>query len=307
MNPADDALKDAAPVVSAVPVPVTSANVTATDGLSAAYAANDDAPKVKAPVRYWLWVLLVLLILNTVLWFAFTSDRSVWGQHNEPIAQNGLSTEKIVVLAVNAAADNIQNNTQNNTQKSPAGLPTQPTQPTPVLGVSNVNTNNPNINTPSVNNPIVKNKPAEKTSCMVWAFSNAVESKRANNKLAEQAWGGYTTELAEEAPSYMVFVGPFTNQKQTETMIKAINTLKIKDYVLLPSGAISLGVVQARESAQALQRQLSNRGLKGMQITERQGKNKLNRYRFEQMSPSSEQALRQLSDGLGALTNCAQP
>jgi cell division septation protein DedD len=267
MNTVDDALKEAVPM----PVPVVSP--PATDGLSAAYAAHDDAPKVKASIRFGLWVLLGLLLLNVALWFTHTSTRAVWGSSSESAVQ------------ANMAAEKIGNPSLSKTKTSaPPVTPPVPTAATPPPA------------------PVL-----EKTACMVWSFSNNTDAKRADSRLAEQAWGGYTTELADEASTHMAFVGPFSTQAQAQAMLKKIAALKIKDYSLLPSNSIALGVVATREGAQQLQQQLINRGLKDVQLIERQGKIKRKRYRFEQMAPSSMQALRQLVDGVGTLTECGKP
>jgi hypothetical protein len=142
---------------------------------------------------------------------------------------------------------------------------------------------------------------------MFWTFVNSTEVKRADNRITEQAWNGYTIDLIGEPPTYMAFIGPFASPAQTDTMIKNLVKLKIKDYSVLPSGAIALGVVATRETGQQLQQQLKNRGLKDVQLVERQGKAKLKRYRFEQMTPASLAALRKLSEGLGSLTECTKP
>jgi cell division septation protein DedD len=267
MNPVDDALKDPVPV----PVPVVSP--PATDGLSAAYAAHDDAPKAKASMRFGVWILLGLLILNIVLWFVYTNTRSVWGSSSESAVQANIAAEKIG----NPSLSKTKTSAPTVTPPVPAAA-TPPPAPLP-----------------------------EKTACMIWSFSNNADAKRADNRLAEQAWGGYTTELADEASTHMAFVGPFSTQAQADAMLKKIAALKIKDYSLLPSNSIALGVVATREGAQQLQQQLINRGLKDVQLIERQGKVKRNRYRFEQMTMSSLQALRQLVDGVGALTECGKP
>jgi SPOR domain len=271
MNPVDDALKDPVPV----PVPVVSP--PATDGLSAAYAAQDDAPKVKASMRFGLWVLLGLLILNIVLWFAYTNTRNVWGSSSESAVQANIAAEKIGTPSLSKAKT-----------PAPAVTPPVPTAATP----------------PPVPVPVLV---SEKTACMVWSFSNNTDAKRADSRLAERAWSGYTTELADEASTHMAFVGPFSTQAQADAMLKKIVALKIKDYSLLPSNSIALGVVATREAGQQLQQQLINRGLKDVQLIERQGKVKRNRYRFEQMTMSSLQALRQLVDGVGTLTECGKP
>jgi hypothetical protein len=142
---------------------------------------------------------------------------------------------------------------------------------------------------------------------MIWSFNNNTDVKRADNRLAEQAWSGFTTELADEASRYFVFVGPFSTRAQVEAMLKKVMALKIEDYNLLPNNSISLGLFSTREAGQQLQQLLLSRGLKNVQLLEQPGKIKRSRYRFEQMSRSSLQALQQLVDGVGTLTECGKP
>lgn len=257
----------------------------ATDGLTAAYAAQDLVPNTKAKTRIGLWILLGLMLLNVALWLGYTSSRSVWGHSSETAAQSNFASEKIVLSAmINVKAQAVTN--------------------TSSLTATSISTETPvSLNTVSS----ASNNVIDKTACMVWAFANSTEAKRADNRMVEQAWQGYTTDLADEPPTYMAFVGPFASQSQTDAMMKTMAKLKIKDYSLLPSGSIALGVVATREAGQQLQQRLTNRGLKDVQLVERQGKGKLKRYRFEQMTPASLSALRQLSEGLGTLTECSKP
>ncbi len=250
----------------------------AIDGLSAAQDAGDASTRINEPVRSWWWVLLILLLLNLALWFGFTRSFDVWGQSSDSAIQSNIAGEKINLQTAN---------------KTPQTLAI-----TPAIAIKS-------NETLALNKGVSSIEP--QLSCVVWSFNNKGEAARADNRLAEQAWSGFTTELVQEAPTYIAFVGPYTNTKQIETAIKAISVLKIKDYSVLPNSSISLGVVSTPDAAKQLQQQLSNRGLKGVQFAERQGKNKFNRYRFEKMSASSLAALRDLSKGLGTLADCVKP
>ena len=140
---------------------------------------------------------------------------------------------------------------------------------------------------------------------MLWEFFTPNELKKADNRLAEQAWSGYTSESAQEPATYMVFIGPFESRTEMLTKIKVLEKLKLKDFSQLPSSTISLGVLSTREAANSLKTSLSKRGLQGVQTLERTGKSNRTRYRFEGLSTNSLNALTTLSAELGLLRACS--
>ncbi len=237
------------------------------DGLSAAHAAHLRADVLKRSSQRWLWALAALLLINLFLWFSYTKTRAVWGSSQESAALPAIAGDRISASLETATS----------TEPKNSFAPVAPQK---------------------------KNADVKAGDCMVWAFTNDQEGKRASIRLNEQGWAGYTLEQAPEPPTFMVFVGPYAQPQQIASMIKTLLALKIKQYSILPSGSISLGVVSNLDSAKQLQRQLSSRGLKDIDIVERPGKVQRGRLRFEGLSAPSMKALTALSEGLGVLSDC---
>jgi hypothetical protein len=219
----------------------------------------------------WLWVLLVLIAINAALWLGFTAQRSVLGASSEQAPIGNLAEQKIV---------------PQDSQKAP--LPVILTPPV-IAEVPAVSTGTSVV---------------EKTVCMLWEFSSTSDVKRADNRLSEQAWSGYVSEIADEPSTYMVFVGPFDTHAELDLKIKVLEKMKLKDYSPLPSALISLGVLSTQDAANTLKQGLTKRGLLGVQVSERTGSARRTRYRFEGLTPDSLKELNTVAANLGALRPC---
>jgi hypothetical protein len=139
---------------------------------------------------------------------------------------------------------------------------------------------------------------------LLWEFTNNADLKRADTRLAQQNWTAYTVEQAPEPPSYMVIVGPYDNKPAQDTALRNLAALKIKDYITLTSGAVSLGVLPTTEAATTLKNSLQQRGVNGLSIVERRGSKLRPRYRFDKLTTANASLLGSQAVGLGALRTC---
>jgi hypothetical protein len=247
------------------------------DGLTAAHAAHAaQRSRLSASSwQAWLIGLLALLALNGALWVAYTSEKEVLGSNSDARALADLASEKISFLP-NGSALALQ-------VATPAGF-TASKPPASGAAASSAATG---------------------TACLLWEFTANADVKRADSRLAEQAWSGYTTELAAEAPTYLVFVGPYSTQTQLDAKLKVLKKLKLEDYNTLPDDSISLGVLYSPEAAKALQSKLTKRGLTDVEVLERSSGKRRNRLRFETISADKAAELKALAQDLGKLRACA--
>jgi hypothetical protein len=262
---------------------------TGVDRLSAAYDEHKDINKRNAasPRRYWriyASVLLLLLCGNLAMWWCFTHQGVAVGEGNEIAIAVNLSPEKIDLPSTITSLDS-----------SAATTFISPALAAPAVVIP--------ANPPETTEPIVA--VVEKTVCYVWEFIHDNEFKRAESLLAEQAWSGFVTEMVDEPLSYMVFVGVFKTRAEIDTKIKVLEKMKIKNYSVLPSGAIALSVVATAQAAIAYQTALTKRGLLGVQYSERQSNKQRLRYRFAGLTSDSQKELVLLAKDLGTLRVCS--
>ena len=261
--------------------------------LDAAYSAYASSPAAY-PWKRWLLLAVLLALANIWLWFNYTeSGRSV-GLSAEQAPQSTVEGKKIMPMPSGIAANNSPNNALDNAPPAAALTATAVND----TGQAAFTATNPS------NTEKTAEKTAEKTVCIVWEFYSNGDVKKADNRLAEQAWSGYTAELADEPPTYMVFVGPFERRSEFDAKLKVIEKMKLKDYSALPSAIISLGVLSTQAAADALKASLSKRGLTGVQTSERTGSIQRTRYRFGALKPDSLKELTLLAASLGSIRAC---
>ncbi len=248
--------------------PLATAAAPAYD-LDAAHADYARQRASRSRWRSWLGLLIALLAVNAALWFRYTQSRGVLGSQADTAPQPPIAESKIMPYIGPAPA------------------------PAPTAAASL---------------PVAAPAPAaastDKTLCQLWEFSSNAELKRADNRLAEQAWSGYQGELAQEPATYMVFLGPFESKTDLASKVKVLAKMKIDDYSQLPTGLISLGVLATAEAANKLKQSLTKRGLQGVQVQARTGSAQRTRYRFEGLSTDSASALVTLAAGVGSLRSC---
>jgi hypothetical protein len=138
-------------------------------------------------------------------------------------------------------------------------------------------------------------------SCYLWEFSNEADLKRAKIALANPIWRDFLPELAKAPPTFMVFLGPFTNSNQLNELLKQLKALDIQEYNILSSNELSLSVVNTRESALAFKQSLTTRGLQNVNVRERDSNKQRLRYRFNQLNIDRQQALIKIA---GTLRQC---
>jgi hypothetical protein len=267
---------------------IFNSSFTGVDRLSAAYDEHKGINKrnSSSPRRYWriYWgVLLLLLCANLVMWWGFTYQGVAVGEDNEIAIAVNLSPEKIDLPSTITSLDS-----------SAATTFISPALAAPAVVIP--------ANPPEAVEPIVV--VAEKTACYIWEFIHDNEFKRAESLLAEHAWSGFVAEMADEPPSYMVFVGAFKTSTEIDNKIKVLEKMKIKNYSVLPSGAISLSVVATAQAAITYQQALTKRGLLGVQYSERLSDKQRLRYRFAGLTDDSQKELALLANNLGALRVC---
>ncbi len=250
--------------------PTHTANV-----LDAAYSEQALQQAQRSTWRRWLFLLLALLGVNGFLWIDLHSAQPLLSNSTDAGVQAAIAPNKIMPQP----------------GKAPAAFVEQ-APPPPVL--------EPLTAADTI-------APPEKTACMLWEFPSNADLKRANTRLTEHGWGGYGSELALEPTSYMVFTGPFDDDKALNAKLKVIEKMKLQDYRTLPTGVISLGVLSTPEAAKALMQTLTKRGLLAVDTMERPNRVQRTRYRFEGLTPSSLKALTTLSTkgtSLGTVRAC---
>lgn len=138
-------------------------------------------------------------------------------------------------------------------------------------------------------------------SCYLWEFFSETDLKRAKAALANPIWGEFSPELAQAPPTFMVFLGPFINSNQLNDILKQLKELEIQEYDILSSNEISLSIVNTREAGIAFKQSLTTRGLKNVDVRERDSNKQRLRYRFNQLNIDRQQSLIKIA---GRLRQC---